>query len=85
MRARDAYEVHVTRTGRVPATLADPDRIDQVEVVDLRDGESLFLWDCTPHEASRLGRALRADLGSLDADTFRERWSAVRSPADLPE
>ena len=43
MKARDAFEVHVSRSGRVPATLADPERVDQVEVVDLRDGEVLLL------------------------------------------
>lgn len=85
MKARDAFDVHVSRSGRVPATLADPERVDQVEVVDLRDGEVLLLWDCTPHEASRLGRALRADLGALDVDSFQERWSAVQDPGDLPD
>ena len=45
----------------------------------------MLLWDCTPHEASRLGRALRADLSTLDADSFRERWSQVTDPGRLPD
>ena len=84
MRARDAYDVLVSRAGRAPAALADTDRVDQVEVVDLLEGETLLLWDCTPREASRLVRALRADLAALDADSFRERWTAVQDPGDLP-
>lgn len=85
MKARDAYEVTIRRAGRAPASLADPDRVDQVEVVDLVEGETLLLWDCTPTEASKLVRALRADLGALDPDSFRERWSAVVDPGRLPE
>lgn len=85
MKARNTFEVHVRRTGRVPSALADPERVDQVEVVDVTDGETVLL-DCTPHEASRLGRALRADLSTLDADSFRERWSQVTDPGlRLPE
>jgi hypothetical protein len=84
MRARDAFDVLTSRAGRAPAAFADTGRVDQVEVVDLAEGETLLLWDCTPREASRLTRALRADLASLDADTFRERWSAVQDPDDLP-
>ncbi len=84
MRARDAFEVTVRRASRAPAVLADLDRVDQVEVVDLLDGEVLLFWDCTPQEASRLGRALRVDLGALDAEEFRDRWSTVQDPGDLP-
>lgn len=84
MRARDAFEVNVRRGGLTPAPLADLDRPDQVEVVDLLDGEVLLFWDCTPQEASRLSRALRADLGTLGAEEFRERWAAVQDPSDLP-
>lgn len=83
MRARDAFDVTVTRSGRTPAALADLDRVDCVEVVDLLDGEVLFFWDCTPTQASRLGRALRQDLGALDAEAFRERWSQVQDPDDF--
>ena len=85
MKARNTFEVHVRRTGRVPSALADPERVDQVEVVDVTDGETVLLWDCTPHEASRLGRALRADLSALDADSFLELWSQVTDPGRLPE
>jgi hypothetical protein len=89
VRARDAYDVTVRRAGRgrvgLPSILADPDRVDQVEVVDLVEGETLLLWDCTPTEASKLVRALRLDLGALDPDAFRARWSAVVDPGQLPE
>lgn len=84
MRARDAFEVSVRRGGRAPAALAGVDRVDLVEVVDLADGETVLLWDCTPTEASKLVRALRIDLGALDEVAFRDRWSRVVDPADLP-
>jgi hypothetical protein len=80
MRAGRAYRLIVTRGGRAPAFLADAHRIDHVEVVDLEDGEVVLFWDCPPQSASRLARALRADLAELEAPEFLARWSTVESP-----
>jgi len=77
VRARDAYRVILTRGGRAPALLADPHRVDHIEVVEIDSGEAVLLWDRPPHAASRLARAVRADLNSMDAEEFRARWSTV--------
>ncbi len=77
MRARDAFRLIVTRGGWAPAVLADPARVDHLEVVEIDSGEVVFFWDRPPHAASKLARALRADLSSLEAGDFRERWSTV--------
>jgi hypothetical protein len=77
VRARDAYRLIVRRGGLAPALLADPGRIDHVEVVEVDSGEVLFFWDRSPQEASQLARALRADLAQLQAGEFRARWSTV--------
>jgi hypothetical protein len=77
LRARDAYRLIVTRGGRAPAMFADPGRVDHVEVVDIDSGEVILFWDRPPHPASRLARALRADLAQLDAPEFVARWSTV--------
>ena len=77
MRAKDAYRLIVTRGGRAPALLADPQRVDHIEVVEIESGEVSLLWDRSPHAASRLARAVRADLNSLDAEEFHRRWSTV--------
>ncbi len=79
MRAKDAYRLLVTRGGRAPALLADPARVDHIEVVEIESGEAVLFWDRTPHAASRLARAVRADLNSMDAEEFRARWSTVES------
>ena len=79
MRAKDAYRLLVTRGGRAPALLADPSRVDHIEVVEIESGEAILLWDRPPHAASRLARAVRADLNRLDAEEFRARWSTVES------
>jgi len=80
MRARDAYRVVVGRSGHAPSLLAGPDRVDQVEVVDLADGESVLFWDLAPRDATRVARVLREDLNGLDAEAFLARWSAVSDP-----
>lgn len=77
MRANRAYRLIVGRTGRAPALLAEADRIDHIEVVEIDSGEVAFFWDCGPRDASRLARRLRADLAQLDVEEFRARWSAV--------
>ena len=77
MRAKDAYRLIVTRGGRAPALLADLDRIDHIELVEIDGGEVAFFWDRTPQAASALARELRADLARLEADEFVARWSTV--------
>jgi hypothetical protein len=76
MRAGLAYRLLVRRGSAVPALLASPGRLDVVEIVEVGSGEVVLFWDCTPREASRLARRLRADLAGSDAQEFIERWSA---------
>jgi hypothetical protein len=77
VRARDAYRLILTRSGRAPALFADHARVDHIEVVDIASGEVVFFWDRPAHAASRLARAVRADLSQLDAAEFMSRWSTV--------
>jgi hypothetical protein len=74
VKANRAYDLLVTREGRGPAVLADPDRVDRVEVVEIASGEVELFWDTPPSQTGRLARALRADLAQLDADEFMARW-----------
>ncbi len=77
MKAAHAYRLIVTRGGLTPAPLADPARVDHVEVVELNSGEVVLFWDRAPREASKLSRALREDLTKLEEEEFMERWSTV--------
>jgi hypothetical protein len=77
MKAGHAYRLIVTRAGLTPAPLADPARVDHVEVVELNSGEVVLFWDRPPREASKLSRALREDLTKLEEEEFIERWSTV--------
>lgn len=74
MRARDRYELLVTRGGRGPAFLAGRERTDRVEVVSIDEGEVVYLWDLPPRQARRLATALREDLGTMADDEFRAAW-----------
>jgi hypothetical protein len=74
MRANREYELIVRRGGRGPAALADPERVDQVEIVEVASGEVALFWDTAPAETRRLSRALRADLSQLSAEEFMRRW-----------
>ena len=74
MKARSAYRLIVSRGGRTPVWLAGPDRIDHVEVVDVESGEVVLFWDLQASIAHRLARALREDLGRLEADEFVTAW-----------
>jgi hypothetical protein len=78
MRANRAYELIVTRGGRAPALLADAQRIDHIELVEVDGGEVVLFWDLPAYTAWRMARALRDELSQLDADEFLERWSAVQ-------
>jgi hypothetical protein len=77
MRATHAYRLILTRGGLAPAVLADPGRVDHVEVVEIDSGEVVLFWDRPPQAASQLARALRADLAQLEAEEFLARWSTV--------
>ncbi|HEV3047383.1 MAG TPA: hypothetical protein VGY13_08495 [Solirubrobacteraceae bacterium] len=77
MKAGRAYRLILTRGGLAPALLADPGRVDHVEVVEVASGEVVLFWDMPPREAARLARRLRADLAQLDDRAFVERWSTV--------
>jgi hypothetical protein len=77
MKAGHAYTLIVTRGGLTPAPLADPSRVDHVEVVEVNSGEVVLFWDRPPREASKLSRALREDLTQLEEEEFMERWSTV--------
>ncbi len=79
MKARDAFRLIVTRGGWAPAVLADPARVDHIEIVEIDSGEVVLFWDRPPHAASKLARALREDLVNLQETEFRERWSTVES------
>jgi hypothetical protein len=77
VKANRAYRLIVTRAGRAPAMLADPSRIDHIEVVEIDSGEVVLFWDRPALAASKLARALRADLAQLEAEEFITRWSTV--------
>jgi hypothetical protein len=79
VRANRAYRLIVRRGGWAPASIADPARVDHVEVVDVASGEALLTWNLPPMRAARLARALRADLAQLEPPEFAERW------IDLPD
>jgi hypothetical protein len=77
MKAKAAYRLILTRGGRTPALLADTERVDHIELVEIADGEVVLFWDLPPHEASRRARVLREELAQLDATEFLARWANV--------
>jgi hypothetical protein len=77
VKANHAYRLIVTRGGIAPALLADTGRTDHVEIVEVDSGEVVLFWDRPPQAASKLARALRADLAQLDAELFLGRWANV--------
>jgi len=74
MRANRLYHLIVSREGREPAFLSDPNRTDRIEVVSVDDGEVILYWDVSPKQASKLLKLLRADLAGLEADEFFDKW-----------
>jgi hypothetical protein len=79
VKANRAYRLIVRRGGWMPAALADPERVDHIEVVEVDSGEVVLFWDCPPQVAARRARAVRADLSQLDGREFLERWATVES------
>jgi hypothetical protein len=74
MKANRLYHLIVSREGREPRFLSDPNRTDRIEVVSVDDGEVILYWDVSPKQASKLLKLLRADLASLEADEFFDKW-----------
>ncbi|HTP23853.1 MAG TPA: hypothetical protein VMJ65_29900 [Solirubrobacteraceae bacterium] len=74
MKANRLYHLIVSRDGREPVFMSDPNRIDRIEVVSVDDGEVILYWEVDPKQASRLLKLLRADLASLDAEEFFDKW-----------
>jgi hypothetical protein len=77
MKANRAYRLIVTRGGLMPALLADTARVDHLEIVEVDTGEVILFWDRPPQAASKLARALRADLSQLQDEEFIARWATV--------
>jgi len=82
VKANRAYELIVSRGGIEPAFLADPERLDRIEVVSIDDGEVVLYWDLPAKDASKLLRTLRADLAGMDADEFIRAWEGADHGAE---
>lgn len=80
MKAHRAYRLIVSRSSLAPSLLASPDRVDHIEVVEIDSGEAVLFWDVHAREATRMARALRADLAHLEADDFLARWTSFDAP-----
>ncbi len=83
MRAKAAYELTVTRTGRAPGRLAAQGRVDHIEVVSLDDLEVVLFWDVHARDTGRMEAALRADLERLEPGEFLARWATVESAEEV--
>ena len=83
MKANRAFHLIVSREGREPAFLADPQRLDRIEVVSIEDGEAVLYWDLPAKQAAKLTKALRADLVGLEVDEFIAAWGGADVSADL--
>jgi hypothetical protein len=79
MKANRAYVVKVRRGGLAPAILADADRVDQIEVVEIDSGEVVLFWDTLPGQTRKLARALKSDLAQLDAVDFVLKWEQFQA------
>jgi hypothetical protein len=77
MKANRAYHLIVSRQGLEPAFLSSPERLDRIEVVSIDDGEVILYWDLPAKQASKLLKALRADLTGLDAAEFIALWEGA--------
>ena len=81
MKANREYEVIVTRGGIAPAMLADPDRVDHIEVLEIASGEVVLFWDLYPHQTGRMSRAMKSDLAQMEGDEFVEKWQRYEAGA----
>jgi hypothetical protein len=66
VRADRAYELRVARA--------------MIEVLDIATGEIALFWDVRPDQTRRFAKALRADLVSLEADAFLDKWTRWQQP-----
>ena len=82
MKANRAFHLIVSREGIEPSFLADPERLDRIEVVSIDDGEVVLYWDLPAKEATKLLRDLRADLVGLDAEEVIRTWGGADVDAD---
>ena len=83
MRAKGRYRLVVRREGHAPAVLAAPDRVDHVEIIDVDEGDTVLYWDLLPRDAKRVVAILRAELETMDAEEFFERWASFEGDADM--
>ena len=83
MKANRAFHLIVSRGSREPRFLADPHRLDRIEVVSIDDGEAVLYWDHPAKQAAKLTKALRADLVGLEVDEFIAMWEGADVSADL--
>ena len=74
MKANRRFHLIVSREGLEPAFMADPHRLDRIEVVSVDDGESILFWELPPRDASKLLRELREDLVGLEDGEFYAKW-----------
>jgi hypothetical protein len=82
MKARHAYRIVHRRGGLAPVALA-PDRMEQIELVSVDEGEVVLFWDLTAANARRVLRLMREELSLLDAREFFERWASFEGEDDL--
>ena len=81
MRANRAFRLIVAREDPRPSFLADPERIDRIEVVSVDDGEVVLFWEAPAREAAHLARRLRTDLAGMDRDEFLRTWQGADADA----
>ena len=74
MKANRAFELMVSRDGLEPRFLADPNRLDRVEIVSVADGEVVLFWELPAKKASQLSKQLREELISFEVDEFKRAW-----------
>jgi hypothetical protein len=84
VKANRAFHLIVSREGREPAFMADRHRVDRIELVSVDDGEVVLYWELPAKSATKLLKALRADLVGLDAEEFVSRWAGADVTADWP-
>lgn len=84
MKANRVFHLIVSRSGREPAFMARRGRLDRIEVVSIDDGEIVLYWELEPKQASKLLKALRADLVGLEAEEFVSIWEDADVTSDWP-
>ncbi|HET9720338.1 MAG TPA: hypothetical protein VFP55_09700 [Solirubrobacteraceae bacterium] len=78
MKANRAYHLIVSRGGLSPSFLTEGGRLDRIELVSIDDGEVVLYWQLPAKLAARMLREMRADLATLDAREFFEKWASVQ-------